>query len=63
MRKTIYGTLTDNDELNENEKALLYIKESAESVGIEVTDGTAFNVVFMAEIMRRLREGKNEDKS
>lgn len=41
----------------ENEKAMLYIKECAESVGIEVIEGeTAFSIPFMAEVMRRLRE-------
>jgi len=56
-RRTIYGTLTQNDELNENEKAMLYIKECAESVGLKVIEGkTAFSITFMAEIMRRLRK-------
>ena len=56
MRKTLYGTLTYDDELNENEKAMLYIKECAELVGIEVIEGeTRFTIQFMAEIMRRLR--------
>lgn len=46
---------------NNNEKAMLYIKECAESVGIEVIEGqTAFNIPFMAETMRRLREGDVE---
>ena len=55
MRKTLYGTLINDKELNENEKAMLYIKECAELVGMEVIDGeTAFTVGFMAEIMRKL---------
>lgn len=59
MRKTMYGTLTNEEELNENEKAMLYIKETAESVGINVEYGkTAFDILFIAEVMRRLRENK-----
>ena len=58
IRKTLYGTLTHDEEFNENEKALLYIKECAELVGLEVIEGkTAFDVIFMAEIMKRLRGG------
>ena len=57
MRKTLYGTLTQDEELNENEKAMLYIKECATSVGLNVIEGeTAFSIIFMAEIMKRLRE-------
>ena len=56
-RRTVYGTWTNEKELDENEKAMLYIKESAESVGINVEYGkTAFNIPFMAEVMRRLRD-------
>ena len=57
LRKTNYGAwVYDDGTLNENEKALLYIKESAESVGIEIIpDKTAFDIPFMAEVMRRLR--------
>ena len=60
LRKTNYGAwVYDDGTLNENEKALLYIKESAESVGIEIIpDKTAFDIPFMAEVMRRLRNGK-----
>lgn len=55
-RKTLYGTLTHDEVMNENEKSLLYIKECAEYVGIEVIDGkTAFSISFMAEVMRKLR--------
>lgn len=44
-------------ELSTGYKALLYIKECAELVGLEVIEGkTAFDVIFMAEIMKRLRE-------
>ena len=47
---------THDEVMNENEKAMLYIKECAESVGIEVIEGkTAFSIPFMAEVMRRLR--------
>lgn len=57
IRKTLYGTLTQDEELNENEKAMLYIKECAELVGLEVIESeTAFSITFMAEIMKRLRE-------
>lgn len=56
-RKTLYGTLTHDEVMNENEKAMLFIKECAESVGIEVIEGkTAFSIPFIAEVMRRLRE-------
>ncbi|MBO7430442.1 MAG: hypothetical protein J6U56_05455 [Spirochaetia bacterium] len=48
--------MDDDGDLIENEKAMIYIKECAESVGIEVIDGkTAFSIPFMAEVMRRLR--------
>lgn len=61
LRKTNYGVLTNDESLNDNEKAMLYIKECAESVGMEVIEGkTAFSMPFMAEIMRRLREGDAE---
>lgn len=58
LRRTNYGALVDDDgSMNENEKAMLYIKESAESVGINVEYGkTAFDIQFMEKIMRRLRE-------
>ena len=47
--------------MNENEKAMLYIKECAESVGIEVIEGeTAFSIPFIAEVMRRLRRGDHD---
>lgn len=57
LRMTNYGVwVNDDGVLNEDEKAMLYIKECAESVGIEVIDGkTAFSIPFMAEVMRRLR--------
>ena len=56
-RKTLYGTLTYDEVMNENEKAMLHIKECAELVGLEVIDGkTAFSITFMAEVMKRLRE-------
>lgn len=57
LRRTIFGTYTHNEELDDNEKAMFYIKETAESVGINVEYGkTAFDIQFMAEVMRRLRE-------
>lgn len=58
LRMTNYGVWVDDDgDLNENEKAMLYIRECAESVGIEVIEGkTSFSIPFMAEVMRRLRE-------
>ena len=58
LRMTNYGVCVDDDgDLNENEKAMLYIKECAELVGLEVIDGkTAFSITFMAEVMKRLRE-------
>ena len=61
IRKTLYGTLTQDEEFNENEKALLYMKECAKLVGLEVIEGkTAFDVIFIAEIMKRLRGKINE---
>ena len=61
IRTTLYGTLTQDEELNENEKAILYIKECAELVGLEVIEGkTAFSITFMAEIMKRLRGIRND---
>ena len=49
-------------ELSTNYKALLYIKECAELVGLEVIEGeTAFDVIFIAEIMKRLRWKINEE--
>lgn len=60
IRTTLFGTLTHDEELNEDEKAMLYIKECAESVGLEVVEGeTAFSINFMAEIMKRLRKELN----
>ena len=53
----------DNEGINgdidfhNNEEALNYIVECAESVGIEVTEKTAFSIPFMAEVMKALREG------
>lgn len=63
LRMTNYGVWVDDDgTLNENEKAMLYIKECAESVGIKVVYGeTAFSIPFMAEVMRRLRGTESED--
>ncbi len=56
-RTTLYGTLTQDEKLNENEKAMLYIKECAELAGLEVIeDKTAFSINFIAEIMKRLRK-------
>ena len=49
-----------DDPLNDNEKAMLYIKECAESVGIEVKAETPFTIPFMAEIMQRLRKKENK---
>lgn len=46
------------------DKELLYIKECAELVGLEVIEGkTAFDITFMAEIMKRLRGRMNEDSN
>ena len=57
MRKTLYGALTQDEELNENEKAMLYIKECAELARLEVIEGkTAIDIQFMAGVMKRLRE-------
>ena len=59
LRKNIYGVVTDEPFPTENEKDLLYIKECAESVGIEVIEGeTAFSISFMAKVMRALRESE-----
>lgn len=64
LRMTNYGVWVDDDgDLNENEKAMLYIKECAESVGIEVVYGeTCFDILFMAEVMRRLRGQESEEQ-
>lgn len=43
--------LTDNKDLE-------YIKECAESVGMDVTDRTAFSIPFIAEVMRRMNRSK-----
>ena len=59
LRKTNYGLLVDDETPNKNEKAIDYIVESARSVGIEVIEGkTALDIQFMAEVMRKLREGE-----
>ena len=58
LRRTLYGTWTDLDELDENEKALLYIEDCARHTGIEVTETTIFNVQFMAKVMKALRESE-----
>ena len=39
-----------------NEEAMLYIKDCAESVGIKVTEDTAFSIQFIVEVMKKLRE-------
>ena len=58
LRKTNYGTWVDDDgNLNDNEKAMLYIKDCAESVGITVDENTPFDIQFMAKIMQKLKEG------
>ena len=63
IRTTLFGTLTHDEELNEDEKAMLYIKECAESVGLEVIEGeTAFSINFMAEIMKRLRKEQSNHR-
>ena len=41
--------ITDNKDLE-------YIKECAESVGMDVTDKTAFSISFIAEVMRKMKE-------
>lgn len=41
--------LTDN-------KDLKYIKDCAESVGMDVTDKTAFTIPFIAEVMQKMRK-------
>lgn len=35
---------------------MLFIKDCAESVGLEVTENTAFSLTFIAEIMWRMRK-------
>ena len=62
LRKNLFGMLTNSEELDDNEKAMLYIKECAESVGIEVTEDTAFTIQFMAKIMKALREEGKADE-
>lgn len=57
MRKTMYGTLTESEELDANEKALKKIIECAEYVGIEIIEGeTAITIPLIAEIMTRMEE-------
>ena len=41
--------ITDNKDLE-------YIKECAESVGMDVTDRTAFSISFIAEVIRRMNK-------
>ena len=41
-----------------NYDRMLYVKETAEAVGLEVKKDTAFNIEFIAEIVKRLQEGK-----
>ncbi len=56
MRKSNYGTLTNNEELNENEIALNYIIKCAREVGIEVEYGkTAISIPFIANVMKTIK--------
>lgn len=40
----------------DNQADMQYIKECAESVGMDVTDRTAFSIPFIAEVMRRMNK-------
>jgi len=60
MRRNKYGVLVDELEPIENENSLDYIVECAKAVGVEVTKDTAISIPFCAEIMKRLKEVKNE---
>lgn len=40
----------------DNQADMEYIKECAESVGMDVTDKTAFTIPFIAEVMRKMRK-------
>ena len=44
------------NEILTNNKDLEYIKECAESVGMDVTDRTAFSIPFIAEVMRKMNK-------
>ena len=57
MRRTIFGTFTEQDELSEEEKSVLYIKESAEKVGIECEfNKTAISFPFIASEIKAYRD-------
>lgn len=59
LRQTNYGAwVLDDGRPNVNEIAVEYIRECAEMVGLKTIYGkTAYDMTFMAEIMRRMREG------
>lgn len=40
----------------DNQADMQYIKECAESVGMDVTDRTAFTIPFIAEVIRKMRK-------
>ena len=59
-RQTIYGVwVNDDGNLNDNEKAVLYVVDCAKSVGMEVIPyKTSLDFTFIAEVMKRMREGR-----
>ena len=64
LRLTNYGVLVyDDGTLNDNEIAINYIVDCAKYVGIEIEYGkTALDIIFMAKVMKELRDKINDCK-
>ena len=58
LNKTITAPLNESNIWKgfDNQADMQYIKECAESVGMDVTDKTAFSTSFIAEVMRKMKE-------
>lgn len=57
MRRTSYGTLTNSKEKSEAEIAFEYVIDTAREVGMEVVEKeTRINLLFIAELIKRLKE-------
>lgn len=58
MRRTNYGTLVNDNEINDNEIALNYIVDIARTMGMKVSDDTAISVKFCANLIKKVKESK-----
>ena len=51
-----------HERLTSNNRAMLYIAECAKAAGIEITENTAFDMCFIAKIMKALRGEEKHDE-